>query len=241
MEEIQARWEVHDTLRRKGFKHVGPGPDQYRGPLQIGHTSVEIGLDIPDLSFTVLPRIEFVDRATVPLPLIAHLEQGTGLCYADGTLMRLDRFAPGASILRVLEEAETTIAKSLAGRAPIEVSQEFPRYWSSDYVQVLVSKTNPASEGYLALPERGSDSESVLLLANGHPAPAGYEHRQAVAMIHVAGDFVPVEPYLTPELLGHLEEWHERQTVRSGSFARALEYLARGDVVFYHEIGRAHV
>lgn len=233
MEEMQARWEVHDTLRRKGFKHVGPGPDQYRGPLRIGHTSVEINLDIPDLSFTVLPRIEFVDRGTVPLPLIAHLEQGTGLCYADGTLMRLDRFAPGASILRVLEEAETTIAKSQAGKAPIEISQEFPRYWSSDYIQVLVSKTDTISEGYLALPVGGSGSE-ILLLANEHPAPAGYDRRQAVAIIHVAGNFVPVEPYLTPEILGQLEEWHERQSVRHGSFARAIEYLARGDVVFYH-------
>lgn len=232
MDERQARWEINATLREKGFKHVGPGSDQYRGQIRVGHVTAEIELQIPDLSFAVLPRIEFIDRKALPLSLIAHLEQGTGLCYADGTLLRLDRYAPGAAILRVLAEAEKTIGKSFSGRALVEISQEFPLYWKGGLVQVLIPANNVPARGYIAAAKRESASEVPLLVSRERAVPAGFSTTRKVAIVKVSS-LVPVDPFLAPHTLAELEIWHSCQSATSRSVSDVMESLARQEVVFY--------
>ena len=41
MNEQEARWQISKTLKEKGFKYVGPHPDQYRGFLNVGHERAE--------------------------------------------------------------------------------------------------------------------------------------------------------------------------------------------------------
>lgn len=232
MDEAKARWEINATLTKRGFDYVGPGPDRYRGSIRVGHTSAKIDLDIPDLNFVIPPRIEFVDRRNLPLPLVAHLEQGSGLCYADRTLLRLDAYAPGATMLRILEEAEKTIAKSLSGGAMVEIAQEFPRYWGGGSVQVLISANEIPPEGYLAVPGHGSPSVAILLVPDGRAIPAGFVRTRKVLIVRVAR-LEPLPTELVPTTLGQLEAWHSQQSAPSRPFGAVVEALAREEPVFY--------
>jgi molybdopterin/thiamine biosynthesis adenylyltransferase len=232
MDEQDARWEIAATLKERGFRHVGPKPDQYRGSLTIGHVKAEIDLDIRDLDFVTLPTVEFVDRKALPLRLIAHLEQGSGLCYADRTLLRLDRFQPGPSILRILEEAEKTIAKSLAGQALAEVAREYPRYWKGTNVQVLIPKGKQSSAGYLAVDREAGGQ--VLLLDNGQTLPRQFRKACDVRIVGVADDLVPAAAFVSPSTLSDLELWHNAQAVSGNRrFDPVLATLAEGGAIFY--------
>ena len=187
MDAGSARWEINATLRERGFQHVG-SPDQYRGPIRVGNSVTEIILDIPDLTFVKLPRIEFVDRAALALPVIAHLEDGTGLCYADRSLLRLDPYQPGASILRILGQAEETIAKSLAGKVQNEVATEFPSYWRGQNILVLFDRNKQTQRARFAVANDGRARSQTLLVEDKQHIPAGFRKGGAVAVVSAAGN-----------------------------------------------------
>jgi molybdopterin/thiamine biosynthesis adenylyltransferase len=232
MDEQAARWEVSSTLSLKGFKYIGPGADRYRGSIMAGHKRVDVDIEIPDLSFAQLPKIEFVDPSALPLSLVAHLEQGSGLCYADRTLLRLDQFNPGASILRVLEEAEKTILKSLSGRAAQEIALEFPAYWRGTRVQILFPKESGVKEAHIAMSPFASDKE--MLVATTQKLPSDYIQGGVVHFVRSKKALVPAESFIAPRTLGDLEHWHSCQAISVGDrFEVVLRLLAQGNAVFY--------
>ena len=234
MDEQGARWEISATLKQRGFRHIGPGPDQYRGTISVGHKRVEVDIEVPDLNFVTLPRIQFVDRSSLSLPLIAHLEQGTGLCYADQTLLRLDRYRPGASILRVLVEAESTIAKSMSGRASSEIAQEFLRYWGGDRVQVLIARGIRTANAHLALSADLAASQQTLLLPKDANIPKGFRAGRDVKIVFVNAALAPGSDKIYPTTLGELRQWHSTQATSDlDSFDAVLKVLVRQEIVFY--------
>lgn len=228
------RWEISSTLTSKGFVHCGPGPDQYRGQLKVGHLDVAVEVNIADLNFVLLPRIKVLDREKLPLDVIAHLETGTGLCYAERALLRLDPYSPGASVLRVLSEAEETLKRSLANRARTEIALELPRYWDGLPALVL-------------LPEEGNESRAKLVFLQGDNAPdlpllvpatsKAIEDSKVncdALVVRVSGDLMPGKRHLKPATLPQLESWLAEQAGGPPmSFERILEACARGSMIFF--------
>ncbi|MEO9687303.1 MAG: ThiF family adenylyltransferase [Nitratireductor sp.] len=201
--------------------------------MRIGHTTAEVEIDIPDLEFVELPKIRFVDRSSVSLPIIAHLEEGTGLCYADRSLLRLDRFRPGASILRVLREAEATIAKSLAGGALLEVATEYPSYWGGSNVLVMFGRSTTARTARLAVPNSLNSSTQLLLVNDKQHIPAGFQTGRSAITVHASTDIGAGTNILVPKTLGQLREWYEEQSGFSvPSFGEIGNALSDGQVLF---------
>lgn len=229
--EADARWEIHETLKEKGFRHVGPGADQYRGFITAGHVKAEIELNIPDLRFTALPTIHFVDRAAFSTSMMAHLEQGTGVCYADDALLRLDPEAPGASILRVLIETENTIRKSQNQSGRREIAAEYSRYWAGDKIFVFGGLVEQGKAAKLALGKR--TDQRLLLAANENP-PAGFRDGRTVTVFRTSEPIGPMADWIYPRTLAQLQAWcaqHEWES--SDVFDSALSALSREEIIFF--------
>lgn len=234
MDTTDARWIVSSTLAAKGFKHCGPGPDDYRGFLMVGHSRAEVEIFIPDLNFTSIPTIRFLDRRALPLDLIAHLEEGNGLCYADRNLLRLDRYDPGGAILRVLEEAEKTISKSLKGKAPAEIALEYPLYWKGERFQVLISNPARTNTARFALPNEGTDFAVRLLVGRDQKIPSGFQAGRDVLVITSDSNLVPCNHFVAPGTLAELDAWYQQQQFPATiGFSRVTTALANQDAVFF--------
>lgn len=233
MEEKQAFWEIKTTLEKKGFKCIGLGPFRFEGKIAVGHERAKIRLTISDLSFVDLPKVEFVDRNALSLCVIAHLESGTGLCYADRTLLRLDRFDPGGAILRVLEEAMNTINKSLAGNADEEIALEYPLYWKGQTVQILIDDPQFSGDAKVAIKDE-LNTKQLLLIGNNQNVPKGYEECFRAHIIYVNSNIRPSKQVVAPRDLVELEDWLASQDLSSGdNFQRVLSWLADDKLVFF--------
>ncbi len=233
MDQQDARWEISKTLEGRGFRHTGPHPDKYRGRIVVGHERAEIEIEIPDLEFVRLPRIKFVDPSTLSPRTIAHLELGTGLCYADGTLLRLDKYRPGASILRVLEEAEKTIAKSLAGQAAVEMALEYPRYWGGRNIQVLVEKSDLHIEARVATSTDLQANQVFVLIGKDQPVPFGFGAIQDALIVSIQEDLGPTDDCVAPKTLSQLERWFKSYRPSGIEFPQILEALSMQQAVFF--------
>lgn len=233
MDQQQAFWEIKTTLEKKGFQYLDSGPHRFEGPMAVGHEIARIQLTIPDLSFIELPKVEILDRHSLTPTLIAHLEQGTGLCYADRTLLRLDQFNPGGSILRILEEAEKTINKSLAGKASDEMALEYPSYWKGQTVQILIDTSSFIGRAHLALQDNLS-SKLMLLVGADQKLPMGFKKVDNVTVVSTTSNLHPLDNMKVPKTLAELEMWHNYQDIEcSNSFEVVLSSLANKEVVFY--------
>lgn len=229
MEEQKARWQISNTLRERGFKYVGPGPDQYRGRLAVGHEWVEVEINVPDLDFVTFPTVTLVDREKLSLPLLAHLEQ-TGLCFADRSLLRLDPYQPGASVLRTLAEAERTLVKSMAGRARDEISQEYPLYWKGEQVFIVIPKGTNAKCAVFAI---DTERDQKLLVKKDCALPGGYKVGNEAAIFQSTGIVGPGINRVVPATLSDLKAWFGAQESLDIPYKAVLKALASGRGVFF--------
>lgn len=233
MDEQQAFWKIKSTLEYKGFKFINLSPYKFEGEIVVGHEKAKIRLTIADLSFVDLPKIEFVDRNAFSLSLIAHLENGNGLCYADRTLLRLDQFDPGGSILRVLEEAENTINKSLAGNAPKEIALEYPSYWKGPTIQILIDDPQFSGDAKVAI-KYETNSTQLLLVGKNQSIPVGYEELTNANIIYVNSNIRPSNEIIAPKNLGDLEDWLASQDLPCKyDFQCILSWLADNNLVLF--------
>lgn len=229
--EDDARWQISQTLLERGFRYVGPGPDQYRGPIMAAHERVEVEIVVPDLHFTELPRIHFLDRNALPSILIAHLEEGTGLCYANRQLLRLDPTQPGASILRVLEEAENTISRSMNKRAAPEIALEYPRYWGGlkIYIQLASAMARDTAQLFTR-----PDKQAVILAKSRDVLPPGYSPGRSVCVFRCSTEFESAEKFSVPNTYDELVEWIKVQSFEDRDILRHVaEALAESKIVFF--------
>jgi molybdopterin/thiamine biosynthesis adenylyltransferase len=229
--EDDARWQISQTLKERGFRHVGPGPDQYRGPIMAAHKKVEVEINIRDLHFTELPHIHFLNRESLPSILIAHLEEGTGLCFANRQLLRLDPTQPGASMLRVLEEAEKTISRSLNKRAAPEITLEYPRYWGGlqIYTQFLASMRSNNAHLF-----QRPDKQAFILAKSRDALPTGYSCGRKVRIFRCNAELKPAKNFSVPKSYAELQEWMLFQSFDEDGVARqVVEALAANILVFF--------
>ena len=164
--------------------------------------------------------------------MIAHIEHSSGLCYADASLLRLDRCQPGASILRVLEEAKTTIEKSLAGAAEAELAAEYPSYWKGIKFQVLFDLSRTVEKANIAIPNKSHNLDEWLLIQETQRLPTGYVRGQSVLVIKATDTVIPCKEVTVPKTLEEFEIWLNKQTLPSEiAFNTVLEALASKKMV----------
>lgn len=142
MTEADSKWKIDATLRSVGFERVDSSLSQYRGHLKPSGYEVEVELTVPDGRFVELPTLKVLNKEVLPVDVVAHIERDERLCFGDKQLLRLDRYNPGGSILRILEQAKETLNKSLGGQNAIEIQEEFPAYWNGGDAQLLTMLHN---------------------------------------------------------------------------------------------------
>lgn len=228
-----ARWEINATLTEKGFRHCDSRPDAYRGSLRVGHTSVEIEIDVVDLAFAKFPKVKLLSRGQLSGIQIAHLETDNGICYADETLLRLDSYQPGASVLRVLEEVQATILKSFAGRSADEIAAEYQRYWAGRPLQVVFPKSVGQTKAFIAQPIRGSKATQPLVLRRGDECPKGYQPSTLQCLVlGVNQQLKPTASVSVPKTLAELETWYASQSLTDSlAFGIIFNSLCAGECV----------
>lgn len=226
--EADARWQIDSTLKNEKFVHCTDSKKAgiYRGKLTVGHTHIDVEVEVPDLNFVKLPRVEIVDDKNLPLEFIAHLDADTGICYADRSLIRLDPNEPGKSILLVLQEAQKALNRSLAGRAQAEVAREYPQYWRGNRTLVMMPL---GTTGKLA-----TNKIQYLLYPTDFKLPARYKHIREAYILKIEGKLEPTQKLIAPKTLEEFEEWYSKQSINSKpAFQALLIRFAKGEVVFF--------
>jgi molybdopterin/thiamine biosynthesis adenylyltransferase len=200
------RWSVSSALKGIGFSFHSP-PDTYRGKVRCGHLNVGVELRITDLEFSEKPTVHLLDRDQIPSDVLAHLEVETGICYSDGQNLRLDPYDPAGSILRVLQEVESTLNTSMNANGLREISREYSSYWKGVTVLFPVALEANVTEGV------------IIFSALGQPmfVPAGYTgplldgvNRRALraSVLRTAREVRPINgKTIAPSDFGSFREW----------------------------------
>jgi molybdopterin/thiamine biosynthesis adenylyltransferase len=140
MSQNTDRSEIDATLRERGFQIASGDCPTYIGAINVHGRKVDVKLEIPDTRFVEYPRVHLIDRSQIELAVLAHIEVETGICYASAAGLPLDGFQPGASILRVLREAELTLERSFRGQGVAQVADEYQQYWKGLSVRSLIPR-----------------------------------------------------------------------------------------------------
>ena len=163
----ESRQIVRATLTRLGFARDSDcfDGDRYVGELPVGKSRVPIAITIGDFDFVSLPTIELLavdDTSDICTP---HIYSGNSLCYAQPDTLILDRYDPGGSVLRCMEQAKQTLALP-AEQALEDVIREMPSYWQGIpvYIDDLHSGQRHAT---LATITRSDDSTAIILAREG--------------------------------------------------------------------------
>jgi molybdopterin/thiamine biosynthesis adenylyltransferase len=235
IDNLTAYWQIRATLENRGFICDVTRPSVYRGKLRAGHTEIEIEIEVSDVYFSKFPTIKVLDRSNLSSSFLAHLEASSTLCYADGSLLVLDRYQPGASILRVIAEAEKAVDSSLAGKAVEEISKEYPHYWAGDSIQVLFSSHQPIDQGLVANPDGKSPNTCSLLLLRTQKMPVGFKSGRKVLIVKTDKVLKPSNLVVKPSTFAEMHEWHVAQEgLPINSFEKVQSALLEESIVFYH-------
>lgn len=163
----EALREIHDTLAAKGFQFKRP-PATYTGDLSVHGNKAQIELEIPDVMFAVMPSIRLLDRSKLPIEELAHLTEERGVCYVGEAGLMLDLYNPGGSILRVLEEASTTLGRSFGGKANAEFERELQSYWGgSAHLFALSAPPNGGATPVDLVGQSALDHSGVVVVPRG--------------------------------------------------------------------------
>lgn len=232
MNEKEARWRVSATLSNIGFHYVpGPDSDRYAGVINVGHKTVELDLTISDLTFAKIPIVRVKNPKSIPVEVVAHLEQGTGLCYGSQDFLRLDRYKPGESVLRVIEEAKATIEKSLSGNWKKEIESEFPLYWGGIRILIPINESSIPKNCFIYKPNPDTLKKSQYTLISKTPENAS--SLREVRSIHLDGPLAAHKGIVVPKTLGQLEKWLTQQVfVGKTTFATVVNILVKDKIVF---------
>ncbi|OYW23288.1 MAG: hypothetical protein B7Z43_03830 [Sphingomonas sp. 12-62-6] len=155
-------WTIHATLIAKGFKYERP-PLVYCGPLAVHGNTIQVEIDIPDMSFVRMPKVRLLEGASLPVERLAHILDEGGVCYFGQGGLPLDLYDPGGSVLRVLVEAENALAASFAGGAKAEFEAELAAYWrGKSYYVAIPRSARPSIVSAEMLPVRESNDSGIV-------------------------------------------------------------------------------
>jgi molybdopterin/thiamine biosynthesis adenylyltransferase len=230
-----AYWQIRATLEKRGFTSSTACPSVYWGKLRAGHTDLEIEIEVSDVHFSKFPKIRVLNRSNLSSNFLAHLEASSTLCYADGSLLVLDRYQPGASILRVIAEAEKAVNRSLAGKAVEEISKEYPSYWVGNPLQIMFTSHQSIDHGIVANPDSKSKNISSLVLLGTQTLPMGYTRGRKVLVVNTEKTLKPSNTVVSPSSLAEVREWHNaQQGLPISSLEKVQSALLDESIVFYH-------
>lgn len=236
MNERDALRAIDSTLKNIGFKEIGPGIADYEGQLKVHGKSVDITLSIPDVRFSEKPRIHLKDRSQIPLELLAHVEVGTGICYASGAGLPVDIYQPGQAILRILEEVQRTLELSYAGRAEREIVDEYQHYWYPKLgVRTLLPRVSSTktTKGHMFF--ACVDGNVKFMCIASAPNLQGYEAQfsKPVQLWYVDAPIGPTKAVAAPSTLVDLEHWFVGQdALQNRNWEDAFACLAARQLLF---------
>lgn len=230
-----AYWQIRATLGERGFVCDVAHPSVFRGKIRAGHTNIEIEIEVLDVHFSRFPKIRVLDRTKLSSSVLAHLEANSTLCYADGSLLVLDRYQPGASMLRVLAEAEKAVDRSLAGKAVEEISKEYPSYWAGGPLQILFSSHQPVDDAFVANSNGNKSEFCSIVLLHGQPLPVGYIRGRKVLVVATEKALRPSNNIISPSTLTEVQEWCRAQEgLPIGSVDKVQNALLEEEIVLFH-------
>lgn len=238
MEAKDSYFKIKATVEENGFTPCRPVPSDskcdavFDGQLAVGHTKVDVRLEVPDYSFVVHPRIRLRDITQMPTGLVSHIETDEGICYSTPGLLRLDPYDPGGSVLLVLQLAKAALERSLAGNAVVDIANEFSAYWKGTRVQLIASSKQDGRLQF-AFPVSKASTEPILLMDVGRNVPSGYECGRSAYLMRSDELLQPAENFVAPSGLAALEEWYKGQDLSKRVAWRKLrERLAKREIVF---------
>ena len=207
MKNSNARWIIDATLKARGFKRSDASLTKYSGTLSPNGYKVLIELFVPDVSFVKLPTITVINKDELPARVIAHIEGDQKLCFADDQLLRLDRFNPGGSILRILKQATATLNRSLGGRNISEIQQEYPAYWAGGNSEHIVMPHNlmGVENGVVEFIEQFKNPSLIPITMKGNYKTSGPSIRCKV--FQTQKSLGPAENIVKPKNLVELKFW----------------------------------
>jgi len=237
MERREALRLIDSTLKAHGFVDVGPGAADYEGQIKVHGQSVDVKVEIPDVFFTKKTRVFLKDKSQIPVQILAHVEEQTGVCYSSGAGLPIDLYEPGQAILRILEEVQITLELSYANRGVDELIDEYQHYWDGGMaVRCFFSKSSIEKEqkGVRFFAQQG---DTVRFVALGDDLKlAGYKTKLSDSALiwKMNGRVVPIGTIAAPSNLFELEEWYLGQP-DSGThdWLRGLRHLAQGGSLYF--------
>lgn len=235
MDKTAAIQEIDETLKRRGFKYVGPGACDYQGPVNVHGKSVEITLLIPDVFFAQKPKARLIDRSQIPLETLAHIETDDGICYASGAGLPVDFYYPGQAILRVISEVERTLELSYKGRAIKEVVDEYQFYWK-EHLNVRIFLPRSLKAGvHKAFSFFACEGGAPIFIAIARDRRLrGYttEHTRETLLWSLSQSIGPAENIKVPCTLSDLETWLDGQPLlKSMKWGDARKTLSDGGIL----------
>lgn len=227
---------IDSTLKNIGFKETGPGIADYEGPIKVHGKPVDVTLSIPDLRFTSKPKIFLKDRSQIPLELLAHVEAGTGICYASGAGLPIDLYHPGQAILRILEEVRRTLELSYAGRARLEIVDEYQHYWYPKVgVRTLLPRVSAAKTIKAQMFFAYQQDELKFICLASDLSLRGYEAQfpRMAQLWYVDESIGPTKAVAAPSTFVELESWFSGQAaLRDRKWDDAFACLAARQLLF---------
>tara|TARA_R110000803_G_scaffold106195_2_gene174331 strand:+ start:693 stop:2351 length:1659 start_codon:yes stop_codon:yes gene_type:complete len=238
MQTKDSYFKIKATVEEKGFTLCRPVPSDskcdavFDGRLAVGHTKVDVRLEVPDYSFVVHPRVRLRDITQMPTVLVSHIETDEGICYSTPGLLRLDPYDPGGSILLVLQLAKAALERSLAGNAVVDIADEFAAYWKGAPVE-LIASTKQDGRLQLALPLSKTSAKPILLMDSGRSVPSGYECGRSAYLMRSDKLLQPADNFIAPSDLVALEAWYKGQDLaKRVAWQKLRERLAKCEIVF---------
>lgn len=226
---------VDATLRNAGFVPAGAGPADYDGQIKVHGKPVDVSLSIPDMRFATRPRIMLKDRTQIPVETLAHVEEETGICYASGAGLPLDLYQPGEAILRVLEEASSTLELSYRGKGRAELIDEYQAYWKSDLTVRCMLPRDQVEDGRRAtLFFAKLQGKAEFLCISDEAKLRGYEAAfpRTVEFWRTEKLVGPVGIMMAPRTLADLKRWLEGHADLSRDWPRLVQFLCADNYLF---------
>lgn len=236
MDRAEALRIIDATLKARGFREVGPGAADYEGPIRVHGQPVDVIVEVPDVRFATRPRVHVKDRSQIPLDVLAHVEEETGVCYASGGGIPLDMYRPGETILRVLEEASRTLGLSYKGRGTSELIDEYQHYW---FPKLTVRSFLPRQRPYGwhdAVTFFAMEGDQVAFIALAESSVLrGYraDFPTPARVLYINDRLGPAGGVGAPSTLSELRDWAKAQPCLGISFRReSFSALAQRGAVF---------
>ena len=131
MTRQEALRSIDTALKQRGFERDWghSAHPRYRGHLDRSGLDIPISIEVPDLDFVHLPVVRVERAAGRQVPHLIGPDRQ--LCYFERNSTVLDRYNPGGTILRCLQQAEQVLGDGLRGRLHADFAAEFGNYWSN--------------------------------------------------------------------------------------------------------------